>query len=48
MPVPALRLIWLAVVVGSPLLALLPADISLQIFDIRDDARASRPAATAS
>jgi 2-polyprenyl-3-methyl-5-hydroxy-6-metoxy-1,4-benzoquinol methylase len=48
MPVAALRLIWLAVVVGSPLLALLPADISLQIFDIRDDARASRPAATAS
>ncbi|HET9668305.1 MAG TPA: class I SAM-dependent methyltransferase [Casimicrobiaceae bacterium] len=48
MPVAALRLIWLAVVVASPLLAALPADVSLQIFDIRDDARASRRAASAS
>jgi 2-polyprenyl-3-methyl-5-hydroxy-6-metoxy-1,4-benzoquinol methylase len=48
MPVAALRLIWLVVVVASPLLAWLPADISLQIFDIRDDARASPRAATAS
>lgn len=49
MPVAALRLIWLGVVVASPLLAVLPADISLQIFDRRsDDARASRGATGAS
>jgi SAM-dependent methyltransferase len=38
MPAAALRLTWLAVVLLSPLLAVLPADISLQIFGPDDGA----------
>jgi len=48
MPIAALRMIWLAVVVVSPMFALLPADISLQIFDRHADDGASRVADDAS
>jgi hypothetical protein len=43
MPVPALGLVWLVVVGLAPVLALLPADISMQIFSAGGDDAGRRP-----